>query len=691
LLGCGPALAQQAIELPGIVVQGGSIRVRPTAPAPAPAPATNTDTATAATAPATTTDAATAAPRDDTNADAPGGTQADTSGTAASVVTNADLRRLQARNGADALRALPGVSVSQQGGAQNLTVVRLRGAESRHTLVLIDGMEVNSGTDGIYDFSNLATDDIERIEVLRGPQSGLYGSKAIGGVINIVTRSGKGPLTLRAFTEAGSFGTVRAGAQMSGGTDRAHGSLTISGLASDGYNISTTGDEKESSRSRLLAFSGGVKLSDALKIDGTLRWSTTKVGFDDGFGGVSAEGFTIPADAPFQQETDVKLGRVQAVYDPLAGAWVSKLFGGITATDVDALQFSQTLSSSTTAKYGAASTVRLGGAGAAIRHFVTAQLDRQDEAFQQRVGATFGPRFERGTTGLSGEIRGEYFDTLTVTGTLRRDLNEVFDDTTTWRMAAAWRIAQSPFRLHASYGTAVRNPGFADLFGVFSGFRANPDLKAEASRGWDAGIEATVLNGRALLDVTYFDQNLTNEISSRFGFDAAGFFFQPFNKSDVSTRRGIEIAGRWKATPQLFLSAAYTYLVARETDEATGQRVQEVRRAPHTGRVDATYLFDSGKGSLTLGAAYTSTLTDLGFQAVPPFDTLRIPLDAVWLARAAAAYKVAPGIELFGRVENALDRKYQEVYGYNAPGLAAFAGVRITYEDPSTKDWERFR
>ena len=140
-----------------------------------------------------------------TNAGVEWGVGADTLGTSVSVVTRDQIIAEQERTGADALRGLPGVSVNQQGGAGNVSVVRIRGAESNHTLVLIDGVEVNSGIDGFFDFANLATDDIARIEVLRGPQSGLYGSGALDGVVNIITESGKGPARCRT---AGSRGAL---------------------------------------------------------------------------------------------------------------------------------------------------------------------------------------------------------------------------------------------------------------------------------------------------------------------------------------------------------------------------------------------------------------------------------------------------------------------------------------------------
>ena len=219
--------AQQPTALPGVYVESATIAARPIRP---PAPPADQPAKTP--------------PQVDLT-DTPAGISLDKVGSSVTVVTGQDLERQQIQNAHDALRALPGVSVSQQGTPGNLTVVRIRGAESRHTLVVIDGVEVNSGTDGTFDFSNLTTEDIEQIEVLRGPQSGLYGSGALGGVINIITKSGKGPLTVRVRAEAGSLGTRDGAISISGGDDRAHGIFTVYGRTTDGFNLSQTGSEND--------------------------------------------------------------------------------------------------------------------------------------------------------------------------------------------------------------------------------------------------------------------------------------------------------------------------------------------------------------------------------------------------------------------------------------------------------------
>ena len=266
-----PVSAQEATELPPIVVEGATLEAPPVK-RKKKAPAAQPGEGEGQPAAAKESDG-----EGQSETGSVDGVPIDQVGSAVSVVTGTDLRNQQIRRAADSLQSLPGVSVSTQGTPNNLTVVRIRGAESNHTLVLIDGVEVNSATtDGFFDFSNLDADEIEQIEVLRGPQGGIYGTGAIGGVVNIITKSGKGPLTIRARGEGGAFGTRDGALQFSGGDDRLHGSLTIQGRQTDGFNISTTGDEDDQGKLSTFAFRGGVAPMENLKLDGTLRMSTNR-------------------------------------------------------------------------------------------------------------------------------------------------------------------------------------------------------------------------------------------------------------------------------------------------------------------------------------------------------------------------------------------------------------------------------
>ncbi len=646
-----PASAQQAIELPPVTVQSATIEARPVRQ--------RSEAVASASTP------------EQPVSDTVDGIPIERVGAAVSVVTSEQLERQQIRNAADALRSLPGVSVSQQGTPGNLTVVRIRGAESRHTLVVIDGVEVNSGTDGFFDFSNLGADDIERIEVLRGPQSGLYGNSAIGGVISITTKSGRGPLTLKLQTEAGTQRTANATAQLSGGNDKAWGSVMVRGFNTEGFNISTAGDEKDGTRIRSFAARGGLALSDSFKIEGTLREQQTRADYDQGFAQLY-KGFFAPADAAFISDARLRVGSLQATLDSFDRKWthVAFLHGAETVRDDFAPTFSETTSTNT--KYGYKSTVLLEASpGSPIRHFVTGLIERRTETFEQpKFSAN---QYSRDRDSVAAEVRGEYFKSLFLNGTVRHDQNTLFDDFTTWHVDGSYIVPGNVFRLHASAGNGVKYPSFGDLYGFFTGFAPNPNLRPEESIGYDFGVETKLLAGRALVDVTYFHADLTNEIS--LACPPPTFICSPYNRSGPSTRSGIELAGRYLLTPQITLGGSYTFLNAKQDG------IEEVRRPRHAGRMDANYAFQQGRGNFNVAAIYNGNMKDLVTDAA--FVDGYTTLDSYWLLRVAASYKLQPGVEVFGRVENLLDRHYQEVFGYNAtPGIGAFAGVKLTFGGP---------
>lgn len=676
----GPAAAQEAEAdtlLPPIIVEGATLEAPPAKKKSSGAPS-------AAAEGETTAASGEGEGASETSGSQVSGFPLDEIGTAVSVVTKQDLLDQQTRHAADALRSLPGVSVSRQGAFNNQTVVRIRGAESNHTLVLIDGVEVNSAsTDGFFDFSNLGADEIEQIEVVRGPQGGLYGTGAVGGVVNIITKSGKGPLTIRARGEGGAFGTRDGALQVSGGNDDLYGSVTLQGRSTDGFNIATTGSEDDGGRLSTLALRGGVAVLDNLQLDGTLRISKND-GDRDGFDGVLND-ISIPSDDGSFFTNRLWVGRLQATLDTLDGALIHKLY--VSGTETDARDTDVTYSSflhsvGDATKVGYTSTYKLESpATPGVRHFLTGLVERERQRFEQPSDASM-PHRERHTTSYAGEARGEYYDTLFLTANVRRDDNDFVEDFTTWRFAGALKVPQTPFRLHSSVGTGVKYPSLSEQYGSFAFFTPNADLVPEEAFGWDAGVETTILPGRAKVDITYFDTELTNEIDFR---SLADFTSQPFNREGESTRRGIEVGATYRLFDGLTLAAAYTYLRARESDGSV-----EVRRAPHSGRVDVNYAFDGGRGNVNVAAIYNGDMLDNAFD-LGTFSATKVALDEYWLINVAASYEVSPGVALYGRVENAFDADYQEVFGYETAGVAAYAGLRFTYEELASVAWANGR
>jgi vitamin B12 transporter len=649
------------VQLPGIYVQGATLEAPPRRSSAAPA--------------ADTKAAATDAPAADTSGvDTVGGVPAYTVGNAVTVVTGEELRQRQVRDASDALRSLPGVAVSRSGGRGSITQVRIRGAEAPHTLVLIDGVEANTTADGEFDFSNLSAEDLERIEVIRGPLSSLYGSNALGGVINIVTRSGQGPLALSFRSEAGSLRTTDFSARLSGGNDKAHISISQNWRDTDGFNVAPAGSERDGSRLSSFSLKGGVQLLAGVTLDFTMRY-IDKFSERDGFGGTGQLGTAI--DDPSSLDHRVFLGGANLRWDMLDGKLTHEFRvtrnDTVTADNDVTFKLFKNVSEADKASYLA--TYRLDTPAIWAKHSFSVLVAREAEQFTSK-GAFASGEGERSQLAFAGEWRGGFADRLFLTAGIRRDDNDKFQDFTTWRLAASLKLHELGIRPHASVGTAVKLPTMFEQFGVTSSFIPNPNLVPEESFGWDAGLEFTLLSGRATLDVTYFNADLTNKI---FG-TAPGPLpntITSINLPGESTREGVEIAGRVALTKELSLGAAYTFTDARDP-----KGVREVRRPPHAARADLGYTSADGRARASLAVIYNGTMNDIAFEQVAPFGQSRVLLDSYWIVNAAVSYKLQPGVELFGRVENLFDARYQEVFGFEAAPITAFAGIKLTLGGP---------
>jgi vitamin B12 transporter len=606
-----------------------------------------------------------------------GGIATDKIGTAVSVVSADDLRRLQVRDAADAMRSLPGVEISRTGSISGKTQVRIRGGEGNHTLVLIDGIEANDPNDGEYDFANLLVDDIERIEVIRGAQSGLYGSGALAGAVNIITKSGKGPLTVAVRSEVGSYRTTTNSARVSGGNENAWVAVTGQQRRTEGFNTSLFGDERDGSTLSNFSAKAGVKLADDITTEVVLRNTRNRLS-RDGYGTSSPDKLAAPYDDLSKSMTSVWQTGINLRWDMLDGKLTHVWKANRTTTqsfDDDASYGSRSLNSSEANRYSYAATYRFETPMmVSVRHSVTGLVEKQTEAFTPFGDYTDGLERTRGLTAFAAEYRTEIADRLFLAGTVRRDDNDTFKDFTTWRSSASLKLPEIALRPHASIGTGVRLPTMFEQFGfVLSSFRPNPNLSPEESRGWDAGVEMTLVPGKASVDVTYFHTNLTNKING-FATVLGTTLSTSENLRGESLREGVETSAKVRVTNEITLSGAYTHLTATDP-----KGVDELRRPKHAGRVDASYAFAQGKGRFNIAAIYNGQMADRTSDI--NFDPVRVKLDDYWLVTAGASYKLQPGLEVYGRVENVLNERYQEVYGYNTPGLAAYAGVRITFED----------
>ena len=635
------------------------------------------------------------------NAETSAGIPIDRVGSAVSVVTGAELKSQQIRTAADAIRSLPGVHVSRSNGVTGLTQVRIRGAEGNHTLVLIDGVKANDATNGEFDFSDLSTDDIERIEVIRGAQSSIYGAGAVGGVINIVTRSGKGPLTFKTFGETGSFSTREAGAAISAGSDNVWGRVALTKRTTGGFNIAPEGPEKDGGELATFALKGGFRIFDGLTFDGVVR-HTDKSG-DRDTEGVELGRLQAQTDDPanFNHTTWLQgAGLTWEAFDGVLTQAVRATRNETHRTDDSPLIFFKTDYLGETINYAYTGTLRFDApAGLPLRNTITWFTEKEKEAFTPNTISTDpffgftddGVRRPRGHVAYAGEWQGDFADRLIVTAGVRKDDNDTFEDFTTWRTTATLRIPELGLRPHGSAGTAVKAPTMFEQYGTIPlFFTPNPLLLPEESFGWDAGLEIATPGRRQWVDVTYFDGDLRNQID---GFaPGPNFTFTAVNREGTSTRKGLEVSASAEIVTGLTLSGAYTYLEAKTPDG-----LDEVRRPRHAGRADLNYRFDGDKGNVSVGAMYNGRMddpvrrvTDIAF-GFPTLVAERFTLDDYLVVNLAASYKVLPGVELYGRLENAFNEDYQEIFGFETAGVAAYAGVRLSLEVEETRPWSEGR
>ncbi|MCL6251565.1 TonB-dependent receptor [Altererythrobacter sp. KTW20L] len=585
-----------------------------------------------------------------------------------SSLTVIDTAAIERRNHAyvqDILREVPGLAVNQGGGFGQLAQVRIRGAEANHTLVLIDGIEVSSVGEGAFDFSSLLGGNIARIEVLRGPQSGLYGSNALAGVINIMTKGGDGPL-FDGAVGAGSFDSFMGRATVTVG-DRSD-FLSASGQyrKTAGISSAALGAERDGDRNATVYLRGGVELAPGIRFDGNLRFVdkfTEADGFD--FSGGPDQGLAIDDDS-YSDTRDISLGGALTL-EPVQG-WATVLSAAYTDGESEGGQGG-------TGTFGnSGDRLKLAGrssfafdTGAQASHVFTFFTDFEEERYRNTFPSAPDqvPTQRRDIFGLGAEYRVNLFDHLFLRAALRHDGNKAFGDATTYSLTGAWQIPGTGTRLHTSYGTGATNPTFSEQFGFSPGtFVGNPDLTPEQARGFDVGVEHRI-GESVLVDVSYFTSTLTDEITSQFP--------TVVNDSGRSRREGIEVSMQAELGP-IDLAASYTYLDATDPD---GTR--EVRRPRHQASFNAGADFGpDGAGNLNLGVIYNGRMLDSDFRNFfTVFAAEKNPLDSYVVVRLAGSYRLSEVFQLTARVENLFDEQYQEVISYGTPGLAAYAGLRV--------------
>ncbi|MCB2113790.1 MAG: TonB-dependent receptor [Parvularculaceae bacterium] len=568
------------------------------------------------------------------------------SGTSVSILTADDLELLDFDFAIDAIANAPGVSVNQNGAFGGVGTVRIRGASGEQTLVLIDGVPVNdaSSVGGGFNFATLDTESIERIEVLKGPQSTFWGTDAIGGVISITTKRPEPGLGGAAFVEGGSFSTFRGGASLEQAGHIGDFRIAALGVASKGISKADKANgntEKDGYDAVTLNGKGGVNLGRDVRLEGAVLWTDSDADFDSF--SFSAQGNVADGDENVESE---ELTAHIALKAPLFDGKLQNLLL-VGYSEIDRRNFS-----------GGAPGFSAKGERTIFRYQGTL-------AVNHRNTFSFGAeREEANANGADSSINGYFLlyeykpvDALTLTGGLRVDDHDRFGSETTGRVALAYR-ANENITLRASWGEGFKAPTiFQSTFvcGFCGQTEPNANLQPERSKAFDIGADLHTDDGRAQFSVTYFDQESTNLIDFDF---TAGYANIAFVDS-----RGVEASGAYQLAPWLNISANYAWIRAKDGAGAMRPRVPE-----HTG--DVIFAFDPAgplSGSVLLrynGDETNADGTILG-------DWVRVDL--------TGRYRISNALELYGRIENLFDAHYQQVLGYGTPGVSGSAGIRLRY------------
>ena len=561
------------------------------------------------------------------------------------------------------LRLSPSVAVSTSGPAGSFTEVRIRGAEANHSLLFIDGIKINDPAAGDEPrFELLNADLASRIEIVRGPQSALWGSDAIGGVIAInglPDASG-----YHAMAEGGSFGFLRANGSAAVQTDRSSLAGAIGWQRATGINSVEGPGDTDGYRNFSGRVRGTWKPVDNVEVGGAAIALNGRSEFD-GFDPITF----AHADTLDSSRNRLSAGRIWATVGAEESPWRGQVSASVLGSSNRNLLADHEINRTEGSRRTLTAQLNRRFATGPIIHTVIAAVEDENEDFHARDtgfrGLTDQDR-SRDHRSVTFEWRG---DAKAVTGDLavRRDIFNRFKDATSVRASL---LAHLPggFALAGSYAEGIAQPTFFDLYGFFpNNFVGNPSLKPESSRGFEASLRYSRSSVSASL--TAYRQRLHDEIVTI--FPPPRFLGTTINLDSTSRRQGVEAEFGWHIADPLRLTASYAYLDATEPDSVSGAQVREVRRPKHSGSVAV----DGSTGRLSYGASLAYVGRHFDSRDVFPFD--RVTLAPYWLADARLSYAVRPGIELFGRLTNALDQTYQDVFTYRTEPRAAYVGIRL--------------
>ncbi|MFZ2467202.1 MAG: TonB-dependent receptor [Parvibaculum sedimenti] len=607
------------------------------------------------------------------------------------IITAQEIEAHQYRTLPQALASVPGVTVIQSGGTGSVASIFMRGTNSNQTLVLLNGQRIGDPSDprGAFNAANLTLDNVERIEIVRGPQSALYGSQAMGGVINIITKQGKSSPTTTARIEAGTLGTLNTSLTSAGNVEDTNYFLSLSRQATDGNDVTPArlrfgaGEEKDASEN--MAFSGQLDRAFNEYLSGSffVQYNDNRMELDEG-------GYNSSFNPVFEDLANRSRAQQAFVTGSLAGRfadgkWRPKFtlaYSHYATNTVDYPDRLLDVYSENINTRGERVNAALDNAiDLSATNTLTFGADYSHESFssnglQDFDGYLITPASSASTNayGLSLSDHQTWGENWFATASLRYDMPSNFKKKMTWSIAPGYYIPSTDTRFTASYATSFKVPSLYQRFGYSisqsppfpaSIYTGNPNLKAEESRGWELGLEQGLVPDMLRTGVTYFDNRIENAVS--IVYDLAGN--STAQNTPAFNTHGVEAFIEATPLPSLTTRLNYTLTVL----DADTFSTTLTRRPRHTANWTTEWKLDE---VTTLGSdikwvdPYLDITRDT-FVYTKPGSYLVVNLSASRI--------IAKGIELTARVNNLLDRQYEPANGFQAPGIEALAGIAVTF------------
>jgi len=598
-------------------------------------------------------------------------------GDAISILDAAAIETQQLSTLDEALERIPGVSITRSGGVGQNTQVRMRGFTTKHVLVLIDGIKVNnaSASSNQFGINHLFLDNVDRVEVLRGPQSGVYGADAVAGVINVITRRPKGPLEVRGSAMIGEDNTYELTAGAQKGTEAYGLSANISYLDTDGISLSSRppgNAERDGYKNFTAQVRGEVRPAEGAELSGWVRYTDATNEIDAAFlppGNPQGLPAFLFQDSPGQNESQQLFGAVKGTLDTLDGRLLHT--AQVSYVDLDDLYTAPRSIQASEGKTIEGNYFATFKPSERITLLAGTEYRIEEAVFEQPQGAAFALIDESiSNTAFYSEANVEIVNGFYLSGALRHDDNERFGGEFTYRTTAAYNLPEGLFfpgtetKLRASYGEGAEAPALRQLLGSSATFEGNPDLKPESTWMYDIGVDQRLASGRATWSITYFNGEATDGIFNV--FNPLTRRSSPQNIDSPVEMSGVELEARLAPASWIDLSGGYTYLEAALVSNG----IQLFGRPKHEGNAAVTVRPRTDL-SLTLDGYWRSDF----FSDFP--STFEMPGYGIY--NLSAVWNVTDNLTLSARVQNLADKFYEEKLGDATYGRTAQVRLSVRY------------